>query len=79
MSPAARPPDPGLCATCAHAAVVRGARSAFWMCRLSTTDPSFDRYPRLPVLQCRGYRRGEGPGAGDGGSTAPAAPAGPRP
>lgn len=33
----------------------------FWMCRLSATDPSFARYPRLPVLQCRGYRRGKGP------------------
>ncbi|HXA28699.1 MAG TPA: hypothetical protein VN193_08115 [Candidatus Angelobacter sp.] len=51
-------PDPGLCATCRHAAVVRGARSVFWMCRLSATDPSFDRYPRLPILQCRGYARG---------------------
>jgi hypothetical protein len=51
-------PDPGLCATCRHAAIVRGARYAFWMCRLSATDPTFDRYPRLPILQCRGYQRG---------------------
>ncbi len=54
MSPS--PADPGLCATCVHAAVIRGARSAFWMCELSKTDASFDRYPRLPVLRCRGHR-----------------------
>jgi hypothetical protein len=51
--------DPGLCASCRHAAVIRGARSRFWMCRRSATDPSFDRYPRLPILQCRGYEPGE--------------------
>ncbi|HZS16228.1 MAG TPA: hypothetical protein VFC09_16690 [Candidatus Dormibacteraeota bacterium] len=56
-------PDPGLCATCRHAGPVRGARSTFWMCRLSATDPAFDRYPRLPVLRCRGWERGE-PDAG---------------
>jgi hypothetical protein len=61
--------DPGLCATCVHAALVRGARSLFWMCELSRTDPSFDRYPRLPVLRCRGYR----------GATEPAGPAAPPP
>lgn len=25
------------------------------MCELSKTDASFPRYPRLPVLRCRGY------------------------
>jgi hypothetical protein len=25
------------------------------MCERSLTDPSFPRYPRLPVLECRGY------------------------
>ena len=52
-------PSPGLCATCRHATVVRGARSEFWMCRRSATDPSFPRYPRLPVRSCRGYEPGE--------------------
>jgi len=66
-------PDPGLCATCVHAAIIRGAHSSFWMCRLSVTDPSFDRYPRIPVLRCRGYRRGDPP------LTAPAAPEAPPP
>jgi hypothetical protein len=28
------------------------------MCELSKTDATFPRYPRLPVLQCRGYELG---------------------
>jgi len=30
------------------------------MCELSLTDRSFPRYPRLPVLECRGYERKDG-------------------
>ncbi|HLI50822.1 MAG TPA: hypothetical protein VKU87_03445 [Thermomicrobiaceae bacterium] len=58
---------PGLCASCRHAERIGGARSVFWLCGRSRTDPSFPRYPRLPVLQCPGYeddellsRRGDG-------------------
>jgi hypothetical protein len=51
------PPDPGLCATCRHSALVPGARSQFWMCKLSAVDASFPRYPRLPVVQCSGYEQ----------------------
>jgi hypothetical protein len=25
------------------------------MCELSKSDPGFPKYPRLPVLECRGY------------------------
>lgn len=64
-------PDPGLCATCKHATLVRGARSVFWMCGLSATDPSFDRYPRLPVLRCRGYRRDAAAPTEEAGPAAP--------
>lgn len=65
--------DPvGLCRTCVHAALVRTRRSVFWRCGLSDTDTRFERYPRLPVLQCSGWSpRGDagpappnGPGAG---------------
>jgi hypothetical protein len=49
---------PGLCESCERARVVRGARSQFWMCRLSETDPRFARYPRLPVIECSGYKPG---------------------
>jgi len=47
----------GLCSMCVFARVVTSARgSRFRLCRLSRTDPSFVRYPRLPVLECEGYQ-----------------------
>jgi len=45
----------GLCETCVHAQKVKGKQTTFWMCRRSRTDQSFPRYPRLPVMHCRGY------------------------
>jgi len=50
-------PDPaGLCATCRFAEAVVSARgSRFLLCLRSKTDPDFPKYPRLPVLRCRGY------------------------
>ena len=30
------------------------------MCERSKTDPSFPKYPRVPVLECRGYERRSG-------------------
>jgi hypothetical protein len=47
--------EPGLCATCKQSRKVTAARSTFWMCERSKTEASFPRYPRLPVLKCRGY------------------------
>jgi hypothetical protein len=29
--------------------------SRFYLCTLSEVDPRFPKYPRIPVLQCRGY------------------------
>jgi hypothetical protein len=29
--------------------------STFYFCDRSTTDASFPKYPRLPVLRCPGY------------------------
>ena len=50
----------GLCATCQHARVITSDRgSVFYMCTLSKTDPSFPKYPRLPVLTCAGFERSE--------------------
>jgi hypothetical protein len=49
-------PNPGLCGTCRHAAVIvsdRGAR--FYRCERSRTDARFPRYPPLPVVACIGY------------------------
>lgn len=49
----------GLCADCSHARIVDSERGArFYMCELSKTDPTFVKYPRLPVLQCDGFERG---------------------
>jgi hypothetical protein len=56
-------PDPGLCASCVHSRTVRGARSTFWRCARADTDPSFARYPTLPVQECRGF---EPPASADG-------------
>jgi hypothetical protein len=72
--------DPGLCATCRHAAVVRGARSSFWMCRRSANEPEYPRYPRLPVLRCRGHEEGEPGGTAEGDvAPTPPPPAAPQP
>jgi hypothetical protein len=47
----------GLCADCVNAQKIRSDRGAeFILCRLSATDPNFPKYPRLPVLDCPGYR-----------------------
>jgi hypothetical protein len=48
----------GLCFDCLHAQRIQSDRgSTFYRCKLSDTDPSFPKYPRLPVLQCVGYTR----------------------
>jgi hypothetical protein len=50
----------GLCASCRFVEVITSSKgSIFYRCRLSETDPAFPRYPALPVLACRGYRRAE--------------------
>ena len=56
----------GLCDSCAHQRIIRNTRgSSFSLCERSRADPSFARYPRLPVGSCRGYERRQ-PGAVDG-------------
>ena len=53
-----RPSTVGLCATCRFARRQESARgSTFWRCLRAETDPSFPRYPRLPVERCSGYER----------------------
>ncbi|HEX7243225.1 MAG TPA: hypothetical protein VF263_23270 [Longimicrobiaceae bacterium] len=64
------PPDPqvGLCSGCLNVRVVRsGKGSLFYLCELSRVDPAFPKYPRLPVLRCRGYSPAgpEGPAVED--------------
>ena len=48
--------DAGLCDRCRHQKLIRSGRgSVFSMCERSKTDPSYPKYPRLPVLRCPGY------------------------
>ncbi len=50
---------------CVHARQITNDRgSSFTLCRLSSRDPRFARYPNLPVRRCLGYRAAE-PGADD--------------
>jgi hypothetical protein len=50
------PQHPGLCATCVHLRLLRSPRSTFARCGKADVDPSFPRYPRLPVVACGGHR-----------------------
>jgi hypothetical protein len=48
----------GLCDSCVHQYLVRNTRgSTFSRCERSKTDKSFPKYPRVPVLECRGFER----------------------
>ncbi|MGH7731555.1 MAG: CoA-binding protein [Candidatus Eiseniibacteriota bacterium] len=49
-------PDPvGLCRDCRFARQVPAAKTTYWLCRRSAEDPTFPRYPRLPIRACRGF------------------------
>ena len=46
----------GLCADCRHMRRIESARgSTFYLCQRSATEPTYPKYPRLPVLACPGY------------------------
>src|SRR3954453_20171190 len=46
----------GLCSTCVHQKLIRSGRgSTFSMCLRHRTDPSYPKYPRLPVTSCPGH------------------------
>ena len=54
--PEARNSNVGLCSACQHIRLIQSDRgSNFYLCQKSLTDSAFPKYPRLPVLQCRGY------------------------
>jgi len=51
----------GLCVDCLHSQRIHSARgSTFYRCKLADTDPTFPKYPRLPVVDCAGYMRKAG-------------------
>jgi hypothetical protein len=61
-------PHVGLCGDCAHARVIKSDRgSVFLLCQRSFSDSRFAKYPRLPVVFCRGYeqRQNTEPGQAD--------------
>jgi len=71
-----RPPSApvGLCEVCANVKVVETRKgSRFYLCTLSEVDPRFPKYPRLPVLRCRGHVPA-GAGADPAASTVPSDP-----
>jgi hypothetical protein len=46
----------GLCDSCVHQQLVTTTRgSTFSLCRRSKDEPEYPKYPRLPVLACRGH------------------------
>jgi hypothetical protein len=46
----------GLCLNCEYARRVKAKESGvYFLCERSLTDPTFPKYPRLPVRQCTGY------------------------
>ena len=52
-------PPAGLCNLCRHQQLVPNTRgSVFSLCRRSREDPTFPRYPRVPVIECRGFEPG---------------------
>ena len=53
------PQAAGLCASCRHVRVVATPRSQFLLCERSRTDPTYARYPRLPMRACAGHERRE--------------------
>jgi hypothetical protein len=54
--------EAGLCSDCRHARAILSDRgSVFVMCQLSSVDPAFPKYPRLPVVSCPGYSRNAEP------------------
>ena len=47
---------PGLCIACRRMRVVESRRgSVFFLCERAQEDPTFPRYPAIPVLTCRGF------------------------
>jgi hypothetical protein len=60
----------GLCASCVHARVIENRRgSRFYRCGLSDANPTFPKYPPLPVRRCTGYRQAPPSGDAEGDSS----------
>ena len=54
-------PEPGLCGSCQWARALANDRgSRFVRCRRADDDPSYVRYPALPVRECTGFEPARG-------------------
>ncbi|MCU1329654.1 MAG: hypothetical protein JWN34_5024 [Bryobacterales bacterium] len=52
---------PGLCETCIYQRRITSEKgSVFYLCERGLKDPSFPKYPRLPVLRCSGFEEKDG-------------------
>jgi len=52
----------GLCESCVHSQKITSDRgSRFYRCGLAAGNSTFQKYPRLPVVSCRGYELSSGP------------------
>ena len=48
----------GLCLGCRHARLVSARmNNHYYRCDRAAVDPSYPKYPRLPMLQCDGHER----------------------
>ena len=48
--------DPGLCADCRFARRILSSRGVeYFRCGLAGRRPGFEKYPRIPVVRCKGY------------------------
>lgn len=59
--------EAGLCETCRWRRDVPAAASVFVMCRRGLNDPTFPKYPVLPVRRCRGYEQASSDDSGSEG------------
>jgi hypothetical protein len=47
----------GLCARCVYAQqIISSRKSVFLMCKRSSCDLRFAKYPKLPVRECLGFK-----------------------
>ena len=61
MPESAPPPHAGLCVSCRHSRLVTSDRgSVFVRCAYAALDPSFPKYPSLPVMSCPAHQRDDG-------------------
>ena len=62
----------GLCAACVWVRTTGNRRgSVFYLCGRHQLDPTFRKYPPLPVLQCRGFEAPEDDEGSESGHDSP--------